>query len=125
MPKARVTKAELQILEQLWTLKRASVREIQESLPEKKRPAYTTVQTLVSRLEEKGVVRRAKKIGNAHVFEPVLTQTAVHRRFVSDLLDIFGGSAATLVSHLVETGKLTLEDMREVERTLERMERKS
>ena len=125
MPKARVTKAELQILEQLWTLKRASVREIQESLPEKKRPAYTTVQTLVSQLEEKGVVRRAKKIGNAHVFEPVLTQTAVHRRFVSDLLDIFGGSAATLVSHLVETGKLTLEDMREVERTLERMERKS
>lgn len=125
MPKPRVTKAELQLLEQLWSLKRASVREIQQSLPEKKRPAYTTVQTLVYRLEEKGVVRRAKKIGNAHVFEPVLTQTAVHRRFVSDLLDIFGGSAATLVSHLVETGKLTLEDMREVERTLERMERKS
>ncbi len=124
MPKPRVTKAELQLLEQLWSLKRASVREIQQSLPEKKRPAYTTVQTLVYRLEEKGVVRRAKKIGNAHVFEPVLTQTAVHRRFVSDLLDIFGGSAATLVSHLVETGKLTLEDMREVERTLERMEKK-
>lgn len=121
----RVTKAELQILEQLWTLKRASVREIQESLPEKNRPAYTTVQTMVYRLEEKGAVRRAKKIGNAHVFEPVLTRTAVHRRFVSDLLDIFGGSAATLVSHLVETGKLSLDDVREVEKTLEGMEKKS
>jgi BlaI family transcriptional regulator, penicillinase repressor len=125
MPKPRVTKAELQILEQLWTLKRASVREIQESLPEKNRPAYTTVQTMVYRLEEKGAVRRAKKIGNAHVFEPVLTRTAVHRRFVSDLLDIFGGSAATLVSHLIETGKLSLEDVREVEKRLGGMEKKS
>jgi predicted transcriptional regulator len=125
VPKPRVTKAELQVLEQLWSLKRASVLEIQENLPEKKRPAYTTVQTMVYRLVDKGVVRRAKKIGNAHVFEPVLTRTAVHRRFVNDLLDIFGGSAATLMSHLVETGKLTLEDVREVEKTLEKMEKES
>ncbi|MBV8551764.1 MAG: BlaI/MecI/CopY family transcriptional regulator [Acidobacteriaceae bacterium] len=124
MSKPRVTKVELQLLEQLWKLKSASVREIQENLPEKDRPAYTTVQTMIYRLEEKGVVRRAKKVGNAYVFEPVLTRKAIHRRFVSDVLDVFGGSATALMSHLIDTGKLTLKDLREIEKTLEDMEKK-
>lgn len=99
----------------LWDLGTASVREIQEQLPNQKRPAYTTVQTIVYRLEEKGAVRRLKKIGNAHVFEPVVTRKATHNRLINELLDLFGGSARPLMAHLVETGKLTLDDIRELE----------
>lgn len=112
----RVTKAELQLLEQMWKLGPASVREIQESLPETRRPAYTTVQTMIYRLEAKKAVRRTKKIGNALIFEAVLTQKAVHRRFIRDLLDLFGGSATPVVSHLIETGDLSLADIHEIER---------
>lgn len=119
MPK-RVTKAELQLLEQMWKLGPASVREIQESLPESRRPAYTTVQTLIYRLEAKKAVRRLKKIGNALIFEAVATQKAVHKRLVRDLLDIFGGSATPLVSHLIEIGELSLADIREVERKFQK-----
>jgi predicted transcriptional regulator len=118
MPEPRVTRFELQLLEKLWDLGPASVREVQESLPDKDRPAYTTVQTMIYRLEEKGAVRRVKKIGNAHVFEAVLTRKAVHRRLIGDLLSVFGGSAAPVVSHLVETGKLTLADVKELEKRL-------
>ncbi len=107
----------------LWRLGAASVREIQEALPEKKRPAYTTVQTIIYRLEEKGAVRRAKKIGNAHVFEPVVTQKSAYRRLVDELLDVFGGSAQPLMSHLVEAGKLSLADVRTLEAELARVER--
>jgi BlaI family transcriptional regulator, penicillinase repressor len=114
----RVTRFEFQLLEKLWELGPSSVREIQESLPEDHRPAYTTVQTMIYRLEEKGAVRRLKKIGNAHVFEAVLTQKAVHRRLISDLLDFFGGSPAPVMSHLIETGKLTLADVRVIEKNL-------
>jgi predicted transcriptional regulator len=99
------------------------VREIHESLPERDRPAYTTVQTMIYRLEEKGAARRIKKIGNAHIFEAVLTRKAVHRRLIGDLLNLFGGSAAPVVSHLVETGKLTLRDVRELEKRLSAMEK--
>src|SRR3712207_374445 len=99
----------------LWELGSASVREIQERLPEKKRPAYTTVQTIVYRLEEKGAVRRVKKIGNAHIFEAAVTRQSTHRRLINELLDLFGGSARPLMAHLVETGKLSLEDVRELE----------
>jgi len=103
----------------LWELGTASsVREIQEQLPEKKRPAYTTVQTIVYRLEEKGAVRRVKKIGNAHIFEAAITRNSAHRRLINELLDLFGGSARPLMAHLVETGKLSLEDVREVESDL-------
>src|SRR3954447_21218730 len=116
MPQPKVTKFELELLEQLWKLGPASVREVQESLPEVKRPAYTTVQTIVYRLEEKKAVRRVKKIGNAHVFEALITQRAVYRRLVDDLLEVFGGSAAPLMSHLVESGKLSLTDVREAEK---------
>jgi predicted transcriptional regulator len=118
MPEPRVSRFELQLLEKLWDLGPASVREVQESLPERDRPAYTTVQTMIYRLEEKGAVRRVKKIGNAHVFQAVLTRKAVHRRLIGDLLSLFGGSATPVVSHLVETGKLTLADVKELEKRL-------
>lgn len=124
MPDTRVSRFELQLLEKLWELGPCSVREIQESLPEKDRPAYTTVQTMIYRLEEKGAVRRVKKIGNAHVFQAVLTRKAVHRRLISDLLNLFGGSAAPVMSHLIETGKLTLADIKELEKTITAMEKK-
>ncbi len=123
MPDTRVSRFELQLLEKLWALGTCSVREIQENLPEKDRPAYTTVQTMIYRLEEKGAVRRVKKIGNAHLFEAVLTRKAVHCRLISDLLNLFGGSAAPVMSHLIETGKLTLADIKELEKTMEATEK--
>jgi predicted transcriptional regulator len=124
MAKPKVTRFELELLEPLWKLGTASVREIQEALPEKNRPAYTTVQTMIYRLEEKGALRRVKKIGNAHIFEPVFTRKAVYRRLVDDLLDMFGGTAAPLMSHLAESGKLSLADVREAERILAKLEKK-
>ena len=114
----KLTKFELEVMSALWELGIASVREIQERLPEKKRPAYTTVQTIIYRLEEKGAVRRLKKIGNAHIFESAITRKAVHRRLIDELLNLFGGSARPLMAHLVESGKLTLDDVRELESDL-------
>jgi BlaI family penicillinase repressor len=111
----RLTRLELEIMRSLWDLEQASVREIQENLPEKKRPAYTTVQTIVRRLEGKNAVRRLKKIGNALIFEPTVSRKAAHSRLISELLQMFGGSARPLMAHLVEMGKLSLEDVREVE----------
>ncbi|MBV9211354.1 MAG: BlaI/MecI/CopY family transcriptional regulator [Acidobacteria bacterium] len=102
----------------LWQLGRASVREIQEQLPEKRRPAYTTVQTIVRRLEEKGAVRNVRKIGNAFIFEPLVTRKAAHHRLITEVLDLFGGSARPLMAHLLEAGKLSLEDLRELENSL-------
>ena len=111
----RLTRFELEVMDVLWELGNASVREVQERFPEKARPAYTTVQTIVRRLQEKGAVRQIKKIGNAHIFEPVVTRKAAHRRIIGELLELFGGSARPLMAHLVEDGKLTLEDLREIE----------
>jgi predicted transcriptional regulator len=125
MSTRRVTKFEYQLLQRLWDLGPASVREIQESLPEEHRPAYTTVQTIIYRLEQKGAVKRGKKIGNAHIFEAVLTRKAVHRRLITDLLDLFGGSAVPVVSHLVEAGKLSLADIRAAEKELLKQEKKA
>jgi len=105
-------------MDSLWSLGTGSIREIQEALPEKKRPAYTTVQTIVYRLEEKGALRRVKRIGNAHIFEPLITRKAAHRRLIDDLLALLGGSARPLVAHLAETGKLSLEDLKELEAML-------
>jgi BlaI family transcriptional regulator, penicillinase repressor len=124
MAEPRISRFEFQLLEKLWDLGPCSVREVQESLPEKDRPAYTTVQTMLYRLEEKGVVRRFKKIGNAHLFQAVTTRKAVHRRLIGDLLNFFGGSAAPVVSHLLETGKLTLADIKELEKRAEALEQK-
>ena len=115
----KLTRLEMEIMEAVWALgTAASVREIQEQLPERKRPAYTTVQTIIYRLEEKGAVRRIKKIGNAHIFEAVVTRKAAHKRLIDDLLQVFGGSPRLLMAQLVETGQLTLEDLRELEDSL-------
>ncbi len=116
----RVSKSELQLLEQMWKLGPASIREIQENLPESSRLAYTTVQTMIYRLEEKKAVRRTKKVGNALIFEPVFTQQAVHRLLIRDFLDLFGGSATPVVSHLIEAGDLSLADIREIEKRLKK-----
>jgi BlaI family transcriptional regulator, penicillinase repressor len=124
MAQPRLSRFELQLLEKLWDLGPSSVREIQESLPEKDRPAYTTVQTMIYRLEQKGAVARVKKIGNAHVFQATLTRKAVHRKLISELLNLFGGSPEPVMSHLVETGKLTLADVKELEKTLVALEKK-
>jgi BlaI family penicillinase repressor len=110
-----LTRFELEIIRVLWDLERASVREIQEKLSVKRRPAYTTVQTIVRRMEEKGAVRRLRKIGNALIFEPAITRKAVHGRLITELLQLFGGSARPLMAHLAEMGKLSLEDVRELE----------
>jgi BlaI family transcriptional regulator, penicillinase repressor len=120
----RLTKLELRIMDALWTLGAASVREIQEALPEKDRPAYTTVQTMVYRLEAKKAVRRVKKIGNALIFEPQISRTTAQRRLIDDLLSLFGGRTQPVVAHLIDTGKLTLKDVQEAERTLRKLERK-
>lgn len=112
----RLTRFELEVMEQLWKLGRASVREILETLPKKKQPAYTTVQTIVRRLEEKGAVRQVRKIGNAHIYEPVVSRQAAYGRLVSEFLDLFGGSPRPIMAHLAETGQLSLEDVRELEK---------
>jgi BlaI family transcriptional regulator, penicillinase repressor len=118
----KVTRFELELLQQFWKLGQSSVREVQESLPEIRRPAYTTVQTMIYRLEEKKAVSRVKKIGNAHVFEAIVTRKDVYRRLIDDLLALFGGSAEPVMAHLVESGKLSLQDVRAAEAALERME---
>jgi BlaI family transcriptional regulator, penicillinase repressor len=112
MKRTRLSKAETRILEQYWKLGTCSVREILESLSEEERVAYTTVQTLVYRLEEKGALRRVKKIGNAQLFEPAIDQSEYRTGLVRDLLDLFGGSPRLLVSNLLETGTITLKDLK-------------
>jgi predicted transcriptional regulator len=120
----RLTKLELQIMDALWTQGASSVREIQEQFPEKDRPAYTTVQTMVYRLEGKKAIRRVKKIGNAHIFEAAISRNAAQRRLIDDLLSFFGGRTQPVMAHLIESGQLTLEDVQEAEKTLRRLARK-
>ena len=108
-------------MEALWTRGACSVREIHEALPQKGRPAYTSVQTMVYRLESKKAIRRVKKIGNAHIFEAVVTRRAAQRRLIDELLDFFGGSSQPVVAHLIESGNLTLEDVKEAEQTLKKL----
>lgn len=115
----KLTKFELEVMDELWRLGKASIREVQEGLPEKRRPAYTTVQTIVHRLEDKAVVRRVKKIGNAFIFEPVVTRAVAHRRLITEFLEMLGGSARPLLAHLVEMGELSLEDLKELEHIVE------
>src|SRR5689334_10406763 len=114
----KLTKLELQIMEALWTHGPCSVREIQESFPAKKRPAYTTVQTTVYRLEAKKVLRRTRKIATALIFEAAVSREAAQRRLVDDLLALFGGRSRPIMAHLIESGTLTLEDVREAETAL-------
>ena len=108
-------------MEALWTDGAASVREIQEAFPEKDRPAYTTVQTMVYRLEAKRAVRRVKKVGNALIFEARISRDSAQRRLIDDLLSFFGGRTQPVMAHLIDAGKLTLEDVQEAERTLRKL----
>jgi BlaI family penicillinase repressor len=121
----KLTKLEMQIMETLWSKGSASIREIQEAFPEEDRPAYTTIQTTVYRLEFKKAVRRSSKISNAHIFEPVVSRGAAERRLIDDLLGLFGGRAQPIMAHLIESGTLTLEDVREAEKTLKKLGRKT
>ena len=120
----KLTKLELQIMETLWSAAPLSIREIQEAFPERHRPAYTTIQTTVYRLETKKAVRRVRKIGNAHIFEAVISRDAARGRLIDEFLNLFGGRSQPVMAHLIETGRLTLEDVREAERTLENLAKK-
>jgi predicted transcriptional regulator len=120
----KLTKLELQIMEALWSRGASSIREIQEAFPERDRPAYTTVQTTVYRLEGKKVLRRIKKISNAHIFEAVVSRNAAHRRLIDELLGLFGGRTQPVMTHLIESGKLTMDDVQEAEKALRRLARK-
>jgi len=120
----KLTALELQIMESLWTQGRLSIREVQEAFPEAERPAYTTIQSSVYRLEEKGAVRRVRKIGNAHIFEAVVSRRDTSGRLIDDLLSLFGGRTQTVMAHLAETGKLTMADIRETEKLIQDLQRK-
>lgn len=124
MAGTKLSKLELKIMEALWTKGPSSVREIQESFPSKGRPAYTTVQTIVYRLEAKNALKRTKKIGNAHIFEAVVSKTAAHRKLIDDVLGLFGGRAQPLMAHLIESGQLTLADIDEARKALREIAKK-
>src|SRR5579863_6898330 len=123
MKQPKFTKLELQILEALWAQGKASIREIQEAFPEP-RPAYTTIQTTVYRLEGKKAVRRIRKIGNAHIFEPTVPRDVARHRLLDEILSFFGGRAQPMMAQLAEAGKLTREDVRELEKTIEKLEQR-
>ena len=112
------TRLELELLNALWKLESGSIREIQESLPEAERPEYTTVQTIIYRLEEKGAVRRTRKIGNAHIFEPLVTKQSALAAMIEDFIGKLGGSAEPLVAHLVETGKISSAELKQMEKLI-------
>jgi BlaI family penicillinase repressor len=124
MAQPKLSKLELQIMEVLWNRGQTSIREIQETFPEKRRPAYTTIQTTVYRLEAKEAVRRVRKVGNFHIFEAAVSRDAAQRRLIDDLLALFGGRTQPVMAHLIESGRLTLEDVKEAEKTLRKLERK-
>ena len=122
MPRPKLSKLELQILEALWNHGKASIREIQEAFPEP-RPAYTTIQTTVYRLEGKKAVRRVRKISNAHIFEPTVARDVARHRLLDEILSFFGGRAQPMMAQLAEAGKLTLDDVRELEKTIKNLEK--
>jgi len=124
MLKSRLTKLELQIMDVLWTRRSASIREIQEAFPERERPAYTTVQTIVYRLEGKKALRRIRKVGNFHIFEAAVSRKAAQRKLIEDLLALFGGRSQPVMAHLIESGSLTMEDIKEAERALHELSKK-
>lgn len=120
----KLSKLEFQIMETLWVRGEASIREILDSLPAKGRPAYNTIQTMIYRMEPKGVVRRVKRVGNFHVFEAVITRDAAQRRVIDDLLSYFGGQSRLLMAHLIESGKISLSDVRQAEQIVKNHRRK-
>ena len=125
MAQPKLSRLEFAIMDILWSRGDSSIRELQEAFPPKKRPAYTTVQTTVYRLETKGVVRRVKKVGNFHIFAASVSRTSAQSRLIDDLLALFGGRTQPVMAHLIESGKLTLDDIREAERTLRKMEKEA
>jgi len=122
--RTRLTPLEFQIMTTLWERGKASIREIQEAFPADDRPAYTTVQTTVYRMEDKNIVRRVRKVGNFHIFEPVVSRNAAQGRLIDDLLALFGGRTQPVMAHLVESGKLTLDDVKEAEKALRKLSKK-
>ena len=124
MARSKLTPLEFQIMKTFWDRGAASIREVQEAFPEDARPAYTTVQTTIYRLEAKNAVRRVKKISNAHIFEAVISRADEQNRLIGELLSLFGGRAKLVMAHLVESGKLTLDDIKEAEKALRKHSRK-
>ena len=124
MSEPKLSRLELHIMETLWSNGSASIREIQEAFPGRSRPAYTTIQTMVYRLEAKKAVRRVKKVGNFHIFEAAVSRNTAQRRLIDDLLALFGGRSQPVMAHLIESGKLTLADVKEAEKLLRKLERK-
>jgi BlaI family penicillinase repressor len=120
----KLSKLEFQIMEGLWTQGELSIRDIQETFPAKHRPAYTTIQTTVYRMEAKGIVRRVKKVGHFRIFAAAISRNAAQRRLIDDLLALFGGRSQPVMAHLIESGKLTMEDVKEAEKALRKLERK-
>ena len=121
MTQPRLTRLELEIMEALWDRGACSIRQIQDAFPENDRPAYTTVQTMVYRMERKKAVRRVKKISNAHIFEAVISRDAAQRKLIDELLNVFGGSTQPVMAQLIESGRLTLEDIEEARKTLQKL----
>jgi len=124
MSQKKLSRLELKIMDVLWRHGPSAVRDIQQQLPAKRRPAHTTVSTILTRLETKGAVRRTKKIGNAHIFEAVITRDTTQRQLVDELLSFFGGRIAPLVSHLIDTGQLTLEHVEDARKLLRKPQKK-
>ena len=120
----KLSRLELQIMEALWTHGALPIREIQETFPERDRPAYTTIQTTIYRLEGKKAVRRVKKISNAHIFEAAISRGAAQSKLIDEFLGLFGGRTQPVMSHLIETGKLTLEDVKDAEKALRELQKK-
>jgi len=122
MKTPKLSKLETRILERLWERGNASIREIQESFPEP-RPAYTTIQTTVYRMEAKGTVRRTRKVSNAHLFEPLVARDVARHELLDDILSLFGGRAQPMMAQLAEAGKLTRDDIRELEKVVDKIEK--
>jgi BlaI family transcriptional regulator, penicillinase repressor len=121
MSQPKLTRLELQIMEALWSGGARSIREIQEAFPQKNRPAYTTIQTTVYRLEGKKAARRVRKVGNFHIFDAAISRNAAERSLIDDLLALFGGRTQPVMAHLIESGRLTLADIKEAEKTLRKL----
>ncbi len=124
MSERKLSKLEFEIMETLWTRGDSSIRDIQEAFPEKGRPAYTTIQTTIYRLEAKSVVRRTKKVGNFHIFAATISRSSAQSKLIDDLLALFGGRTQPVMAHLVESGRLTLEDIKEADLALRKLQTK-
>jgi BlaI family penicillinase repressor len=124
MAPPKLSRLEFQIMETLWAKGETSIREILESLPAKGRPAYNTIQTMLYRMEPKGVVRRIRKVGNFHIFAASITRDAAQRRLIDELLAIFGGRSMPIMAHLIDSGKLTPQDVKEAEKLLQKLSAK-